>query len=792
MLRNIKKELRGKGLLEELEACRNEEEAIALLKREKLWGGVVNYPELEELKESYKNGEIEADKTLSLNQLDKVAGGEGNRARRQTRRKTNPRMSENANNANKEKFPGYLEGEGWENSGLIELFKREETEGIFDQERNEAGQEEVNTDVEKRASVENNYAFVNEQNVEKKQVFVKEEEVEAKEDDAEGIVVEEMKKEVTEDKEGKENLGELVEQTEENPVDTKEGMKDEEEAPVEEPVKENVDKAPVEEGKLENEQEQEKAPAKEPPVEQAEEKSEDISEEVQGPKTLEDTIKEKIKEGKEVKLELTSLGKELIFANKSYEDIIEAAKESEERIKVKEMHDKLMKEASQVPFPFEMKNEEDYGDVPDDIFEDISAHRGKNTEPFLNELRDVWQNKEELREEIQRRIEKIGELRSKGNFTVAEKETDALRLLVLENSIVESAATADEEVFSSVMMPFAVASPDLSEDDAVKTLKIFQPNTDWGPWVKYIYNIDNPFVNSILKLFIYKLKNVTRNNPYTSRAINMFIKTLNSYKKDKKNIDALIPTSIEFDLFNTGATECDIELKNKQIIVAKKSTRSREYFKNMIKRSVALFPEKSQKILIEKIIPEYTFETISCSSTKLSTMEGGLNRSSEKKITIKDNLQVTELAHELAHSIFNYFLENDPVASKKVKTFLFLITTEAGKIKKETFRLLVGLPSYLGAPVLAGLFDLMCKIVGRDLCKETFDVSINELYFANISGTVKSVERYRGDLIQEGFAYMAQAHFEANMSEEGKLRYMLYQTIFPETMKFVRDVLATP
>ncbi len=48
--------LKSKGLLEELEACRNEEEAINVLKREKLWG-VVNYPELEELKESYKNGE---------------------------------------------------------------------------------------------------------------------------------------------------------------------------------------------------------------------------------------------------------------------------------------------------------------------------------------------------------------------------------------------------------------------------------------------------------------------------------------------------------------------------------------------------------------------------------------------------------------------------------------------------------------------------------------------------------------------------------------------------------------
>ncbi len=63
------------GLLELLEDCRDEEEVINLLKRENLWGGVVDHPELEELKESYKNSEIEADGILSLNELDKVAGG---------------------------------------------------------------------------------------------------------------------------------------------------------------------------------------------------------------------------------------------------------------------------------------------------------------------------------------------------------------------------------------------------------------------------------------------------------------------------------------------------------------------------------------------------------------------------------------------------------------------------------------------------------------------------------------------------------------------------------------------
>ncbi len=63
------------GLLELLEDCRDEEEVINLLKRENLWGGVVDHPELEALKESYKNGEIETDGTLSLSQLDMVAGG---------------------------------------------------------------------------------------------------------------------------------------------------------------------------------------------------------------------------------------------------------------------------------------------------------------------------------------------------------------------------------------------------------------------------------------------------------------------------------------------------------------------------------------------------------------------------------------------------------------------------------------------------------------------------------------------------------------------------------------------
>ncbi len=72
---DLKELLRSKGLLAELEDCRNEEEAINVLKRENLWGGVVNYPELEELKESYKNSETEADGMLSLSQLDKVAGG---------------------------------------------------------------------------------------------------------------------------------------------------------------------------------------------------------------------------------------------------------------------------------------------------------------------------------------------------------------------------------------------------------------------------------------------------------------------------------------------------------------------------------------------------------------------------------------------------------------------------------------------------------------------------------------------------------------------------------------------
>ncbi len=71
----IKQYLNTIGLLDELEDCRDEKEAISLLKRENLWGNVVDYPELEALKESYENGEIESDGNLSLSQLDKVAGG---------------------------------------------------------------------------------------------------------------------------------------------------------------------------------------------------------------------------------------------------------------------------------------------------------------------------------------------------------------------------------------------------------------------------------------------------------------------------------------------------------------------------------------------------------------------------------------------------------------------------------------------------------------------------------------------------------------------------------------------
>ncbi len=76
-MKNIKELLLRKGILAELEICRNEEEAINLLKRENLWGGVVDYPELETLKENYENDEIGTDGNLSLNQLDKVVGGQG-------------------------------------------------------------------------------------------------------------------------------------------------------------------------------------------------------------------------------------------------------------------------------------------------------------------------------------------------------------------------------------------------------------------------------------------------------------------------------------------------------------------------------------------------------------------------------------------------------------------------------------------------------------------------------------------------------------------------------------------
>ncbi len=93
MAQNVKELLKGKGLLAELEACRNKEETIKALKREKLWGGSINYPELEELKESYKNSEIEADGILNLSQLDKVAGG-GKGKQFKIKRPTGIRVSE--------------------------------------------------------------------------------------------------------------------------------------------------------------------------------------------------------------------------------------------------------------------------------------------------------------------------------------------------------------------------------------------------------------------------------------------------------------------------------------------------------------------------------------------------------------------------------------------------------------------------------------------------------------------------------------------------------------------------
>ncbi len=103
-----------------------------------------------------------------------------------------------------EDYPGYLEGP---DPRSIELFKREETEGIFDQERNE----EVNKGVKEEAAVEkNDDVFVHEQNIEEeqeKQVLVKEEVVEA-----EDTIVEEMKKEITEDEDKKENHEKTVDE----------------------------------------------------------------------------------------------------------------------------------------------------------------------------------------------------------------------------------------------------------------------------------------------------------------------------------------------------------------------------------------------------------------------------------------------------------------------------------------------------------------------------------------------------------------------------------------------------
>ncbi len=76
MSKSKEKLLRNKGLLAQLEAYRNEKKAIKVLKRENLLVGAANYYiELEELKESHKKSKIKEDRTLSLSELDKVAGG---------------------------------------------------------------------------------------------------------------------------------------------------------------------------------------------------------------------------------------------------------------------------------------------------------------------------------------------------------------------------------------------------------------------------------------------------------------------------------------------------------------------------------------------------------------------------------------------------------------------------------------------------------------------------------------------------------------------------------------------
>ncbi len=69
MSKSTEKLLRGKGLFAQLETCRNEDKAINVLKCENLWGVAVNFssPELEELKQSHKNSEIEAYEILILN-----------------------------------------------------------------------------------------------------------------------------------------------------------------------------------------------------------------------------------------------------------------------------------------------------------------------------------------------------------------------------------------------------------------------------------------------------------------------------------------------------------------------------------------------------------------------------------------------------------------------------------------------------------------------------------------------------------------------------------------------------
>ncbi len=655
--KEVKELLNSKGVLSKLESCRDEEEAVELLKRENLWGGVVDYPELEALKESYENGEIEADGNLSLRQLDKVAGG-----------------------------AQLAKGEHKKRIAMLDVYQfkalRERIEAIEASEeksdvfREVLGEDETldNEDIEEfRKAYEERLAEESRESEEKTKEEAPVEEVEAESQAKKGVSEEEENENREEDADeemqqldGKQvklfketTLKEKEELKEKTPKSEDIGVKSEndgERPVVEEPLSVHVEKEDTTDKKTADEESKETSTG-DNGIEQTDKRQEDISEEVHGPKTFKDAINKKIKAGEEVKLELTSLGEELIFANKSYEDIIEAAKESEERIKVKELHDELMKETSQVPFPFEIESEEDYGEVPYDIFEDIVAHRGESTGPFLNEIRDLWKNKGELRGEIQRRIEEIGKLRSEGDSMAAKEETDELRRLVLENSIVESKVNYLDK-------PLCFTYDQLKE----QLNKFGPPYCTKESAEKFIDKVETAFrlcksnfVKNMLYSYLGKVIQKMLTSYCMPKSVHHLTFLLSDLIKHNGDLTPYIPleycSTFEIPQRNMRTSKEIYELLNPDKFFVK--PQYKKQYMELVSETIANFPFRAQNDILNVLVPRMSFCELLSGQSLSACMD------LERDIMyISSIAKVEVICHEFAHALLNYYIKNEKDPSK--------------------------------------------------------------------------------------------------------------------------------